>query len=411
MAITRYRPIGAGAGYYAVLSVLLALVAAGGYAAHFMDVNGHYVTGMNNQIVWGVPHVFAVFLIVAASGALNVASMASVFGRLDYKPLSRLSALLAIALLVGGLVVLVLDLGRPDRLIVAMTHYNFRSIFAWNIFLYTGFIVIVALYLWLMFEPRLDRYVSSAGIVAFVWRIVLTTGTGSIFGFLVAREAYDAAIMAPLFVAMSLSLGTAVFIVFLMALCRGFGWQLGDAIVMRLGRLLGIFVATVLYLSLAQHLTSLYAAEHHRVERFLLLEGGVYTAVFWLLQVLLGGLLPLALFYLPRFQGRRAAVALGAALVLVGGLAQLYVIIIGGQAYPLSILPGMQVSSSFFDGAVAAYAPSLPEVALGVGGAALALMIVMLALRVLAFFPERLDDASVGGISPPESEPQGLSAR
>ena len=29
--------------------------------------------GMNNQIVWGLPHVFAIFLIVAASGVLNVA--------------------------------------------------------------------------------------------------------------------------------------------------------------------------------------------------------------------------------------------------------------------------------------------------------------------------------------------------
>ena len=45
-----------------------------------------------------------------------------------------LSALLAIALLMGGLMVLMLDLGRPDRLIVAMTHFNFKSIFAMNIF-------------------------------------------------------------------------------------------------------------------------------------------------------------------------------------------------------------------------------------------------------------------------------------
>ena len=36
--------------------------------------HGHIVTGMNNQIVWGLPHVFAIFLIVAASGVLNVAS-------------------------------------------------------------------------------------------------------------------------------------------------------------------------------------------------------------------------------------------------------------------------------------------------------------------------------------------------
>ena len=134
-----------------------ALVVAGGLAAAaYMEHYGHIVTGMDNQIVWGLPHVFAVFLIVAASGALNVASMASVFGKTVYKPLAPLSGLLAMALLIGGLAVLMLDLGRPDRLIVAMTHYNFKSIFAWNVFLYTGFLAIVAAYLWSMMEHR-DR--------------------------------------------------------------------------------------------------------------------------------------------------------------------------------------------------------------------------------------------------------------
>ncbi|MFN7863214.1 MAG: NrfD/PsrC family molybdoenzyme membrane anchor subunit, partial [Curvibacter sp.] len=113
--------------------------------------------------VWGLPHVFAVFLVVAASGALNVASVAGVFGKKAYKPLAPLSGLLAIALLVGGLCVLMLDLGRPDRLIVAMTHYNFKSIFAWNIFLYTGFLAVVAVYLWTMFERRLNAHTAPVG--------------------------------------------------------------------------------------------------------------------------------------------------------------------------------------------------------------------------------------------------------
>ncbi len=46
-----------------------------------MEHTGHVVTGMNNQVVWGLPHVFAIFLIVAASGVLNVASIGSVFGK------------------------------------------------------------------------------------------------------------------------------------------------------------------------------------------------------------------------------------------------------------------------------------------------------------------------------------------
>ncbi|HRA24538.1 MAG TPA: polysulfide reductase NrfD, partial [Usitatibacteraceae bacterium] len=130
--------------FWALLAAGGALVAVALGAAHYMEVHGHAVTGMNNQVVWGLPHVFAIFLIVAASGALNVASIGSVFGEAAYKPHSPLSVLLTVALLAGGLMVLVLDLGRPERLVVAATHYNFRSIFAWNMILYNGLFAICA---------------------------------------------------------------------------------------------------------------------------------------------------------------------------------------------------------------------------------------------------------------------------
>ena len=183
-------------GYLAIIAGLGLLVALGFGAFLYMEHNGHWVTGMNNEIVWGLPHVFAVFLIVAASGALNVASISSVFSKTAYKPLARLSGLLSLALLAGGLAVLVLDLGRPDRLIVAMTYYNFKSIFAWNIYLYTGFFVIVIIYLWMMMERKMNGFTKAAGTTAFIWRLALTTGTGSIFGFIVARQLYDSAIYA-----------------------------------------------------------------------------------------------------------------------------------------------------------------------------------------------------------------------
>jgi Ni/Fe-hydrogenase subunit HybB-like protein len=81
--------------------------------------------------------------------------------------------------------------------------------------------------------------------------------------------------------------------------------------------------------------------------------------------------------------------------VIIGGLAQVYVIIIGGQAYPQMMFPDKEVSSSFFDGVVAAYVPSLPEVALGAGGVALALALTVLALKLLPFLPRSLADGEV----------------
>ncbi len=393
MKPVRYQTLaGQSGGYWILLAVLAALVAIGYAAAHYMEVHGHYVTGMSNQIVWGTPHVFAVFLIVAASGALNTASISSVFGKGDYKPLARLSALLSVALLVGGLIVLVLDLGRPERLIVAMTYYNFKSIFAWNIFLYVGFLLVVAIYLWMMFEPRMNKFGKTAGTIAFIWRFVLTTGTGSIFGFLVARQAYDAAIMAPLFIIMSLSFGTAIFLLVLVAAFEWTGRPLDDDILRRLKNLLAIFVSAVLYMTLAYHLTNLYATEHHGVERFILLEGGVYTTVFWLLQVILGSIVPLIICFSPTLSRSRGALVAASILVVIGGLAQVYVIIVGAQAFPLVLFPGMEESSTFFDGAVNDYAPSAPEILLGIGGIALALLIAVVAMRVLPFLPERLGE-------------------
>jgi len=366
---------------------------AGALSGYYMEVNGHHVTGMNNNVVWGVPHVFAIFLIVAASGALNVASISSVFGKATYKPLARLSGLLAIALLVGGLLVLVLDLGRPDRLIVAMTTYNFKSIFAWNIFLYIGFIAIVGIYLWMMLEKRMNVFVPSVGIIALVWRLVLTTGTGSIFGFLVARQSYDAAVFAPLFIAMSFALGLAVFILILATISAADNRPLGDFIVLRLGKLLGIFVGVVLYFVLIQHLTNLYATEHHDVERFVLLEGGIYTFLFWIGQILIGTLIPLLLLFYSRFNKLRSNIYLSASCVIIGGFSQLYVIIIGGQAFPLVLFPGMDVKSSFFDGVVRSYIPTLPEFLLGIGGISVAVLIIMIGLKALRFLPTSLENS------------------
>jgi len=393
VASLQYREIDGRSGAFHVLVATLGIfIAAGLAAAWVMEHEGHYVTGMSNRIVWGTPHVFAVFLIVAASGALNVASIASVFGRDLYKPLARLSALLAITLLAGGLAVLVLDLGRPDRLIVAMTHYNFKSIFAWNIFLYTGFFAVVALYLWTMFERRMNVHGRRVGLAAFLWRLVLTTGTGSIFGFLVAREPYDSALLAPLFIVMSFSFGLAIFVLVLMAACEWTGRALGDVVLNRLRKLLGVFVATVLYFVAVHHLTNLYIARQHDVERFFLWDGGIYPLLFWLGQVLVGGIVPLALLF---GATSRRAIPAAAVCVILGGLAQLYVLIIGGQAYPQLMFPEKEVASSFFDGVVASYAPSLPEVALGAGGVALALALTAVALKVLPFLPLSLADGDV----------------
>ncbi|MCY4050793.1 MAG: polysulfide reductase NrfD [Gammaproteobacteria bacterium] len=384
-----YRTLTANSSSYFVLVLALTALALFGLAAaHYMESEGHWITGMNNQIVWGLPHVFAISLILSASGALNVASMASLFGKTEYSAWSRFSGLLAISLLMGGLLVLVLDLGRPDRLIVAITHYNFKSIFAWNIFLYTGFIVLVAIYLWFLFERKMNQYVKVAGLFAFGWRFILTAGTGSIFGFIVARQFYHSAMMIPLFIVLSLSLGTSVFILVTQIVGRLSGSFMKQEISFSLLRLLGLLLALEGFLICAFYLTGLYSAARYDVVLFVLINGGIYTFLFWAGQIVIGTVVPLGLIFLAKAQ-LNSSIRLVSATVskMIGSFCLLYVMVIAGQSYPQLMFPGKQIRSTFFDGVVVHYAPSWPELALGMGGVAVVGIIILVVTRVLPFLP------------------------
>ncbi len=375
-------------GFFYLLAAIGGLVSAVGIgAAVYMEHSGHVVTGMNNQIVWGLPHVVAIFLIVAASGVLNVASMGSVFGRKLYKPRAPLSGLLALAMISGGLAVIMLDLGRADRIIVAATHFNPTSVFGWNVILYPVFYGVVAVYLWTMMERRMYPWMKVAGFATFIWRIVLTTGTGSIFAFLVARQAYGTALLAPMFIIMSFCWGLAVFLVVQSTMYAWNGLTLPPLVLQRMKNLLATFVAAVLYFTIVLHLVNAYFAKNIAFEYFILFDSE-FAAMFWVGQILVGTLLPLALLFNPATAAKSLWVNVAALLVIVGAYFQLYVFIIGGQAFPLDMFPGYDVKSTFMDGMVDHYSASLPELLLALGGIGIAFTMTTIGVRILHFLPQ-----------------------
>lgn len=372
--------------FYALAALGLFIIFLGYLGMHTMEEHGHIVSGMNNKIVWGLPHVFAIFMIITASGVLNIGSIGTVFGQAAYKPRTPLAGIIAVGLLAGGLAVLMLDLGRPDRMIIAATHFNPTSVFAWNIFLYSGFFGLAIVYLWTSMEKRMNLWSKPAGLAMFAWRVILTSGTGLIFAFLVVRQAYASALLPPLFIVLSFAWGMAVFLLVQAATYAWNGKVVDPAILKRMKNLLGLFVISSLYLVATYHMTNLYFAKQTAFEMFILRDGGIYTMLFWDVYVLLGSLLPVALVYLPAFGGTKSIVT-ASFLVVIGSFAFLYVFIIGGQAFPLSIFPGYEASSSFGDGAIARYVPSLPEALLGFGGLAIAYLITLIGTRVFKTMP------------------------
>ena len=368
--------------YWTLVGGGAVVLVAGLLAAHAMDTQGHGITGLTNHVVWGLPHVFAIFLVVAASGVLNVAHIASVFGQREYATRAPLSGLLCIALLAGGLSVEVLDLGRPERVVVALTHHNPTSMFAWNLLLYTGMLTLAGAYLWTIMGRRMRGHVRPAAIASFLWRFALTCGTGSIFAFMAGRGTFGSALTAPLLIVLSLAWGFAVFLAADAALASWRGSAPAPGLARRMRRLLGLFVAAGLFLTFILHLSAVYSARQVAFERFILVSGAPYPALFWAGYVVLGSLVPLVLLFHPALSSARATAA-ASVLVALGALAFLYVFIVGGQAFPLEIFPGYEAASTFGDGRADGYSPSLPELLLGLGGLAASFLIALAGARAL----------------------------
>ena len=377
--------------YWALLALLAIPLVLGAVAYFYIEEHGHIVTGMDNQIVWGLPHVFAVFLVVAATGALNIAMAASVFGKTVYRPIAALSALVSLALLVGGLALLMLDLGRSDRLIVALTRLNPASLFARRVYFYDAFMASVGVYLWFLLERRMNRYVKPVAILAFLAQLLLITSTGLEFGFNF-RAAYDSLLYAPMFIAFASAYGIAVLVLILYAVCSWEARPVSETLTRGLKNLLAVSVGASLFFAVLLFASKYELARSRDVARFFLFDGGVYTALLWLGQLAIGCVVPLALLLRSRLS--RAALVTACVLVVLGGFAQMYVTLIGGQAYPQILFPGLVESSSFFDGEIHPYMPSWSEVLLGFGGAAIAAAIIAIALRALALLPTRLEQGA-----------------
>ena len=171
-----------------------------------------------------------------------------------------------------------------------------------------------------------------------------------------------------------------------LTMCRWSGYPISTELSVKLRRLSALFILAGLYLVALQHLTNLYMAHHQGIERFLLVDGGVYPWLFWLGFVLCGAIVP-AWWFLDRRFSNPVWTLTGALMVIIGGLCHLYVIIIGAQAYPLRLVSGYRVNSGFYDGEITPYLPTLPEFALGIGAVSLALLMTMVAVRVLPFLP------------------------
>ena len=114
--------------------VLLAfIICVGFYALARQFIDGHLITGMRDNVVWGVYIVNFVFILgLSYAGAL----LAGIFhlGRVEWaKPLQRILKLITVFSLIVGPFFILLCLGRPERLFNLAIYPRIQSPIIWDV--------------------------------------------------------------------------------------------------------------------------------------------------------------------------------------------------------------------------------------------------------------------------------------
>jgi molybdopterin-containing oxidoreductase family membrane subunit len=385
MMETEFSPLeGKSTQFYAFMLILLGLAAAGLLATYLMYDRGLHLSGMSNRVPWGLSIVMAIYYIGLSAGSLVLSAMSALFGRKEFKPFSRIAALLAMLLLVGALLSIILDWGRPDRIFVPFIHFNFLSMFSINGILYSLYIVICFVYLLAMFAEK-EKLVSAIALIAVIWAIGVHSGTGAIFGF-VPRELFASPLLPPSFIAAALSSGTALMIILLQLLFRYTERPFDERYVKALSRLLAIFIVVVLYFLVTENSYRAYIAASREAEWYFLF-GGSHSLVFWVGLIGLGAIIPAILLFNPGTKDSIKMINVAAVLHVFGVLCERYIVVIPGQTHSADILPNMNVESAALDGAMVGYSISFIELIQALGIAAIVAIAFILGLRLFAMLP------------------------
>lgn len=352
----------------------LALVGIGVYVYQLMFGLG--ITGMNNSTSWGLYLTCFMFFVGLSAGGLIVASSASIFGIKKYKAVALPAVICSLVCICCAGICVLVDLGGIQRVWRMFTGLNFMSPLAWDMIVITCYLVINMVYLYFMCSKKADpAKVAVVSRFALPVAILVHSVTAWIFGLEIAREAWNTAILAPIFVASALDSGLALLILSLFALKAKGVFDTSKELFTSLAGLLCTCIAVDAYFIGCEILTTAYnGTEGGMAVINTLLFGG--TAPFFWFEVIFGLIAPFCLLVFAKNRQNMKVVGAASALVVAGVFCKRCWLmftgfatpnIIGGNGITLGTVAAQQGGMADMWSVMGVYAPTVPEVVITVG--------------------------------------------
>lgn len=216
--------------YYAWMGALtmVCLLGLNAYARQFAQ--GLIVTGMSDEVSWGVYIANFTFLVGVAAAAVMMVIPVYIYNNEELHDLVIFGELLAVAAILMCLAFVTVDLGRPDRfwhLIPGLGQFNFpASMLSWDVIVLNGYLLLNVYICGYLLYCRYQKKKASKWFyipfvfVAIVWAISIHTVTAFLYVGLGGRPFWNSAIVGPRFIASAFAAGPALIILALQVVRR-----------------------------------------------------------------------------------------------------------------------------------------------------------------------------------------------
>ena len=262
-----------GRGYWLWLGVLSVLVGAGvvAYAVQLRD--GLIVTGMSDQVSWGFYISNFTFLVGIAAAAVLLVIPAYIFHRKDIKSVVLIGEGLAVAAVLSAMLFVVVDLGRPDRmlhLLPMIGSLNFpQSLLAWDVLVLSGYLALnLAIPFYVHYchyqgrEPNYAAYFPFV-VLAIFWAISIHTVTAFLFSANSARPFWHVALLGPRFIATAFVSGPALIIIVLQLIGRFTRYPVPASVINTLALIMAVALQISLFFVGVELFTDFYNEGSH----------------------------------------------------------------------------------------------------------------------------------------------------
>jgi molybdopterin-containing oxidoreductase family membrane subunit len=304
-----------------------AVAMAAGIAGVYQRIaHGHLPAGYGSYVPWGLWIALYFHGVGIAGGAFLLGAGGFILGWPGFRSLTALRTVivLSVAAFAASFLGIWFDLGHMERANSIFTHPSFTSMMAYNAWMYGAFMLAAAAAFFLTLRHD-NGWLKPVLCLATLFAILFPSQSGSFFGVVDAKSHWHSPLLPILFLTSAVTAGAAVLMVMrwiLPADDRDTARAIG-----RLRWVLLTGMCVYFAMEAAEFSLALWNPNVHAPAIELILWGP-YWWVFWIVHLLLGGILPLVLLLRGRTGGWIAAGFLVAVTFVSGRLN----VLIPGQA-------------------------------------------------------------------------------